>query len=77
MVHIKKGNAMDKFPNAVIDCTGKGVLYYTILPTGQDPRTTNEKGGQVPQQHQPDTGCALVLTSVQRQQSAKNAQWHW
>ncbi len=43
--HIKKGDAMDEFADAVIDCIGKGVLYYTNLPAGAGSPNNKRKGG--------------------------------
>jgi hypothetical protein len=42
--HIKKGDAMDEFANAVTDCIKKGVLYYTNLPAGSGSPNNKRKG---------------------------------
>ena len=35
--HVQKADMTDKFAEAVADCIGKGVLYYTDLPQGGSP----------------------------------------
>lgn len=35
--HVQKGDMTEKFADAVTDCIGKGVLYYTDLPQGGSP----------------------------------------
>ncbi len=32
--HLKEGEAMDVFADAIFECISKGVLYYTDLPAG-------------------------------------------
>ncbi len=42
--HLSKGDATDKFADAVNDCIGKDVLYYTNLPVGARSPNNKRKG---------------------------------
>ncbi len=42
--HVQKADMLDEFANAVTDCIGKGVLYYTDLPQGG----SHDKKGSAP-----------------------------
>ncbi len=42
-----KGEVSDKFADAVIDCIGKGVVYYTNLPTAEGSPNNKRKGSGV------------------------------
>jgi hypothetical protein len=35
--HVRKADITDEFAEAVTDCIGKGVVYYTDLPKGGSP----------------------------------------
>jgi hypothetical protein len=43
--HVKKGDIMDEFANAVLDCISKGVLHYINLPEGESPTNKQRRGG--------------------------------
>jgi hypothetical protein len=42
--HIAKGDTTDEFANAVTNCIGKGMLYYTNLPAGEGSPNNKCKG---------------------------------
>ncbi len=43
--HVKNGDVMEAFANAISNCISKGVLYYTNLPAGEGSPSNKRKGG--------------------------------
>jgi hypothetical protein len=43
--YVSKGESMDDFANAIIECIGKGVVYYTNIPATQGSPDSKRKVG--------------------------------